>query len=177
MQIRQFSFLLLALLFLASVHSAALGLKYPNDCETVKEIVNGREQFVPMSGQQKIYCFHEVAITMAYLGDKSEAMENCGKSYSIGQSIGGAAKDIGETQRNLCLYDIAKILKDASICEGITQSSTLAFLQGAGTTKNVCTTKVGILNTPVNYSDSLCTIVFAFPLLFALLTVSKKKKN
>ncbi|MDO8554102.1 MAG: hypothetical protein Q7S22_04810 [Candidatus Micrarchaeota archaeon] len=160
-------FLVLTLV-LAIFLSGALGLKTPQECDALA------------SNREKIYCFHEAAITMAYAGAKSSAVTACSQVETAGISVGGDAATIAETEKNVCFADVAKITKDESICDSIVSAGAGQLFQGTRITNLDCHTKVIALNhaTPIQLisrPDSLCNIVFIFPFMVSLVILRKKK--
>lgn len=157
-------FLLLALASL--LLSGALGLKFPGDCDR-------------LTPQEKIYCFHEEAITAAYTSQSSRAADVCNQITAAVSGVGGDVTTIAETEKNICLVDIAKITKDASICERIPDAGPLELLQGSSATKSICRTKVNSLKHAdpavyFNRPDSLCNISFIFPLIVGIVALKNR---
>src|SRR3989338_6910461 len=107
------SFLLLLLLFLLSYAViGSLGLKTEDDCVIKEKNEAGeviREE--AMTPEQLILCYHEVAITYAYMEEVGVGEDASGYCERIGE-IGLSSPDqrrLAETQRNLCFKDIAAI--------------------------------------------------------------------
>jgi hypothetical protein len=170
--------LVLSLLF------GALGLKNESDC--TKSGLRASEQ---------ITCYHLAAVSSAYAEDTSGAQGLCNDIwFKIGNLPDYDKSNIrqkAETERNLCMYDIAKIIarlppkKDGganalSICDYIEQDDYSTTMAGAPVTKQMCIDDVARIASirPERYHgkvDSLCSIVFVLPLiLFAAFYKNRK---
>jgi len=158
-----FSVPVLVLIFL----TGAFGLKNLEDCGE------------PMSDTEKMECYHLAAMSLAYTGVKSQAITAC---YAITYDVGArhSDDDLGkkaEVERNNCLYDIAKITRDPSICGGIDESSLGWAIHGSAVTKDLCYDQVERLAS-INFDDyhenGICVIVAIIPLLLGAALFNQK---
>jgi len=122
---------------------------------------------------QKMDCYHIVAVTQAIIyKDKGAATDACEKMYTeitLGSSKN--IKNIGESKRNICLYDVAKALRDPTVCAGIKETSSLSIFTGSVATQEICKRTAEQLkkaNTQNYFNDpnNICALVFIFPLTF-----------
>ena len=161
----------LFLLFGCIAGNARLGLRNGADCNDAT-----------LRQAERIPCFHEAAIAAAYYlpADTAEGLCN-----DIWNEVGAPNKDndIGaraETDRNLCFYDIAKIIArhdggeaDANgICQNIDQKEYKTTLVGAPVSKQMCLDEVEKIAKirPEKYygqsNDNICSVIFILPLIF-----------
>lgn len=149
--------------------NARLGLKTKADCTADS-----------MRMVERIPCYHQAAISAAYYlpSDVAEGLCN-----DIWNDIGEPNKnnDIGtraETNRNLCFYDIARIIarhdggeaNATSICKNIRQDEYKTKLVGAPVSQEMCLKEVERIAKirPDKYyisNDNICSVVFILPLL------------
>ena len=138
---------------------------------------------------EKILCLHEAAITQAIICQKNvrcqPAIDLCNKITEVSSKSQDNIKNIGESQRNFCLADVAKFTHEASACNEIGyRSSTLDYFVGQSTTtRDACVSEVTRLrkSDPEDYlkegnKNNICSLVFIFPavLFFAMLQSRKK---
>jgi hypothetical protein len=129
---------------------------------------------------EKIPCYHEAAIAAAYYLSPDTAEGICNDIWNeIG--VPNEKNDIGkraETDRNLCFYDIAKIVARhdgesaaTSICHSIEQEDYKTKIVGAPVSKQMCleeVTKIAKIRPDKYYgesNDNICTVVFVLPLI------------
>ncbi len=127
---------------------------------------------------ERMECLHYVALTYAYLNRINDALSACDEIWG---TVGAphSEDDIGkraESERNLCYYDVAKIARDKSICQGINDMLTYKVaVGGTAVTRDVCENQAGRLEQldPDKYyapgNSNLCTIVFVLPMLVVYL--------
>ncbi len=155
---------LLPFLFLLTA-TGALGLKTLQNCT---------DTYVTRFSD-KIHCYHEAAITYAYVGAPGDAETACDKITELDD---GGDKDLqarAEIERNACYYDIAKIIArnnpDEDVmryCDNIEQSEYGTVLKGAKVTKETCQETVTRIRTQKDYignPNNFCSIFFILPLL------------
>lgn len=155
--------LLVAALFIFGCTGSTLGLKTLNDCISVEELnpATGLEEPRPMLPAEKILCYHEAAISKAYVinpnnpADVQDAVDIC-ESIAVIGDLYDDQRTFAKTQKNLCLSDVAVILKDGNICEDIEQEAAAGLehgIFGAPVTKDICNKKVenAIAVNPANY--------------------------
>lgn len=164
--------IIIVLLFGCLQGNARLGLKTKADCQDPK-----------LRQTEKIPCYHEAAIAASYYlpADTAEGLCN-----DIWNDIGAANRDndIGkraETDRNLCYYDIAKIIarhdggeaEANSICNNIEQNEYGTKIVGAPVSQKMCLEEVQKIARirPEKYygetDDNICTVLFIMPLVLA----------
>jgi len=176
--------ILLALILICFALSGALGLTTTSQCDAMPLI------------SQRISCYHTAAITAAYLGVGSTDQGNSGRQIcnSIYQLFGtgtNSGNDIGyraQTERDSCLFDVARISGNQDVCTDIADSrndvSTTLF--GDQSSKELCTDGAArthaIIQMQNNWSsgitnDSLCNMVFILPLIaFGALRINNKTR-
>jgi glutamyl/glutaminyl-tRNA synthetase len=141
---------------------------------------------------ERIACYHQAALSLAYQEKAYDAWEVCedivreiGSSHT-GDNIGKKA----ETERNLCLFDIAKIIaRDPDggaatayeICKDIEQEDYETQLKGAEATQKLCinsTAKIANIRPKKYYTkdENICSIVFIIPMLLSAAFIYRKKK-
>lgn len=141
---------------------------------------------------ERIACYHQAALSLAYQEKANDAWILCEDivteigSRHTGDSIGKKA----ETERNLCLFDIAKIIaRDPDggaatafeICKDIEQENYGTQLKGAEATMELCinsTAKIANIR-PQNYfqkDENICSVVFIIPILLSAAFIYQKKK-
>lgn len=167
--------IVLALLF------GALGLKSKEDCDKPDLRV-----------AEKLTCYHLAAVSSAYQEDVTGARDLCNLIYyPILNNPQYAKSNIlvqAESEKNLCMYDIAKIiarLEDSQggglgalvLCDSIKQGDYSSSLTGAPVTQDMCMDEVRKIAKirPSSYygsdpttgvkNDNICSIVFILPLL------------
>ncbi len=158
-------------LFIAAMLIGGLGLTTIDKCN-------------PLTDEgEKMLCYHEAAITQAIVcrndaGCANTAADICTQIPGI---LGSNKQNIGESQMNYCLTDVAKYTRNEAICDRISQdSSALDFLKGADTSKEVCKTAVARLRRtdPDRYLDNatenLCALSFVFPPILYLAFIRRK---
>ena len=170
--------LFLALLF------GAVGLKTRADCEKPDLRV-----------AEKMTCYHLAAVSAAYSEDVTEARDLCNEIYfpikNDPQYDKSNVRVQAESEKNLCMYDIAKIvarLEDSQggglnaliLCDNIDQDDYSTTLSGAAVTEDMCVDEVKRIAKirPSEYykqTDNICSIVFVLPLL--LFAAVKKKDD
>ena len=154
----------------------SLGFGFKKDLSECSDIPNDDEG-------KKMDCYHAVAVTQAILyKDKGAAISACEGIYKdIAEPSSKNIKNIGESKRNICLYDVAKAYKDPStgltdpgICDGIQETAALSIFTGATATREICKNTAKNLQrvNPQKYFDkeenpnNICALVFIFPLTF-----------
>jgi hypothetical protein len=157
---------LLSIILIPFLISGALGLETQADCD----------QQYALTGQvsQQIECYHQAAVTMAYLGDPTQAEGLCQEIVSDFGTPGEYSADINqraELEANDCYFDIAKILADNNVpgalalCSDI-QDTTNSGLSGAATTQEMCNDEVGkAYQQSQPQPGSLCSVLFILPLV------------
>jgi hypothetical protein len=168
--------LTILLLFGCTSSNTKLGLTTKQDCNS--------GHTPPLRDSERIACYHQAAITSAYMEDDNGALNMC---TDIVGEIGNAHPDddIGakaETERNLCYFDIAKIIARQSnmqsfalnVCSNI-RDTTGHSLTGGQVTKDTCNSEVKNLagiTTGQYYAsqNNICTLALVLPLIlgFAL---------
>lgn len=164
----------LALIAIFLLVFGCLGLKEESDCQKPK-----------LREPEKIACYHQAAVSAAYGERTKTAKELCENIY-FKFGIPNKGNDISkraETERNLCLFDIAKIIARQpkgesialSMCSGIDQDTYKTTLVGASITKKMCESQVKRIADirPKSYYEqgkvNICSIIFILPLiLFAI---------
>jgi hypothetical protein len=121
-----------------------LGFKIPEDCNKYEE----------NSGERAL-CYHEVAVSYATFGDAEKAISWCA-------SISDIQSPYANGQANLCFADIARLLRDRSLCDNIQKSPYEDIIGGAAITKEICE-----LNATPQSEQPTCAV--AFVLLFFVL--------
>jgi hypothetical protein len=138
---------------------------------------------------ERISCLHYVAMTYAYLERGGESLGDapslCFEIFS-GLDPGLKDTDIGkraDAEKNLCLYDVAKILRNEEICDSIDDSLSYSMaIKGAAVTKEMCKNDVAKLKqlTPEEYyneenrKNNICVIFLVFPLLVLAALIQKR---
>jgi hypothetical protein len=181
---------LIVISFLLIILFGAVGLKSRADCEKPDLRV-----------AEKMTCYHLAAVSAAYQEDVAESIELCNMIYYPIQSDPQYDKSNvrvqAESEKNLCMYDIAKIvarLEDSQggglnaliICGNIDQDDYSTSLSGAAVTEDMCNDEVKKIAKirPSSYygtdpvtgkkNDNICSIVFILPIL--LFAAVKKMK-
>ena len=177
------------LLFFALV--GGLGLKTRGDCDSPRQECRGtganradcQGARAFLDTGEKMLCYHEAAITQAIVCGGNTGCANLAADLcvEIPHIAGPGKQNIGESQMNYCLTDVAKYTKNDAVCDRISQgSSALDFLKGADTSKEVCKTAVARLRRtdPNRYldnaTDNLCALSFIFPPLLYLAMLRRK---
>jgi len=153
--------------------TGAVGLKTKSDCASLIDA-------------EKLSCYHLAALTKAYTSssdsDLNSAQGLCNDIFNdIGMNHSSPQDDVyirAETERNLCLFDIAKIIArypgksgDAeNICKGIVQTNYSSSMTGAKVTQDVCLSDVKRIAkiTPESYYTSgqnMCSVIFVLPMI------------
>ncbi|MBD3210438.1 hypothetical protein GF318_03585 [Candidatus Micrarchaeota archaeon] len=149
--------------------SGALGLVTPQQCDLNPELDRDSE---------RMNCYHNAAITYAYLNNRDRASETCLNIWLIfGAGAPNSNSDIvtkAEMTANNCFYDIALILKDPPVCANIQQRRDNAVntrLFGEAVSQERCDRETRRLARidPERYhqpgEDNLCNALFILPLL------------
>jgi len=134
--------------------------------------------------EEKMDCYHQVAMLRAYIPDQTGAKAACENIYNFVHSSyeGSSLERKAETLRNKCYFDIAKILavKGAAnpngICDQITEKPASGLLFGSSVTSAMCDEQVDRLKelNPEEYydpdNDNICSsVVLAFIIPFSFL--------
>ncbi len=145
----------------------------------------------PLRDSEKIACYHQAAISDAYLVDNNGARDTCS---DIMNKIGDnhPNDDIGaqaETERNLCFFDIAKIIARQNgmqqfaldICSNI-RDSTGHSLTGAQVTEDTCASEVqkqAAVTTEQYYAspNNICSLALILPLILAFALFEWKRRE
>jgi hypothetical protein len=137
---------------------------------------------------EKVSCLHVAAVSDAYLSStdpttySDRAVQSC---EDIVNNIGSQHPndDIGkqaDTERNVCLFDVAKIVAretgnpglGSNICADIVKGNYETAMAGSDATQQDCMAEVTKLSTisARNYysSDNICTVVFILPPLLLI---------
>ena len=115
-------FLAIFLILLICISNAVLGFKKESDCGDY--LANNQ------LGELAL-CYNEVAVSYASLGDKAHAEHYCTRIQSVPSVY-------AESQANNCFADVARILKDNSTCNMITQNQYQQVLTGGAVTQDIC---------------------------------------
>ncbi len=184
--------LTILLLFGCTSSNTRLGLTTKGDCDSPQP------PKLPLRDSEKISCYHLAAITAAYMEDDDTALGTC---TDIVGEIGSNHKndDLGvqaETERNLCYFDIAKIIARQNstdndgeqfalnVCSNIVDSNPYSHsLTGAQVTKDTCVNEVQKLSAVsmqqyYGSQNNICSLALALPLIlgFALFETTKSRK-
>lgn len=153
----------------------------------------------PLRDSERISCWHQVAVSEAYRENADAASGFCGYIWDdVGAAhvTSGKKDDVAikaESERNLCYYDIAKIIArqtssggqsvDMSqyalnLCNNIQQDNYSSTLAGAAVTQDMCYREVNRTANirPENYysnPNNICSIIFVVPLV--LIAVFRKR--
>lgn len=148
------------------------GLQTTSDCAVMTNI------------EEKMDCYHQVALRRAYTPDPTGARSACENIYNLlpGTYEGTDTEKKAETLRNKCYFDIAKILAvkgkgdPNGICDQITEKPASGLLFGSSVTSAMCDEQVNGLKelNPEGYYDSdndnICSsVVLAFIIPFGFL--------
>ena len=174
---RLYLFSLLLLISLSYFSIGSLGLKTEDDCVIKERGADGEEYIVRnMNPKELILCYHEVAITYAYLENPGagDASGYCEQIASVGLTSPDQRRQ-AETERNLCFKDIAVITANRNpptniplaytYCSRIQQEPVslepLAAIHGDAVTRSVCDSIIDNIskNNPSNYT---CPFLFVF---------------
>lgn len=150
--------------------SGALGLEFETStCDSYVRDVN------------KMSCYYRVALSYAYIGDSQTATDVCNDIYDNLGAYRSRDDDLAkkaELTANNCIYDVAKIARDPSICawigERYDRTGISMNLYGAETSRSTCINDTARLAqiAPENYyrnnPNNLCAIVYILPLFLAL---------
>jgi len=174
--------ILIVLLVFLLIMGCTAGLKKPGDCQILWET-------------ERITCWHQAAVSEAYRENPSSASALCENIWNdVGAThiINNKKDDVAikaESERNLCLYDIAKIIARqtnqtsattyqfaVSMCDNIRQDSYSTSLAGAVVTQDMCYKEVNRTASirPENYysnpsnPDNICSVVFVLTPLVLL---------
>jgi len=134
--------------------------------------------------EEKMECYHQVAMLRAYIPDQTGAEAACENIYDLlpGGYEGTSLERKAETQRNKCYFDIAKILavkgatNPKAICNQIREKPASGLLFGSSVTSATCGEQVERLKelNPEEYydpdNDNICSsVVLVFIIPFAFL--------
>ena len=148
------------------------GLQTTSDCAVMTNI------------EEKMECYHQVALLRAYIPDQTAAKAACENIYNLlpGTYEGTDTERKAETLRNKCYFDIAKILavkgasNPESICNQIREKPASGLLFGSSVTSAMCDEQVNRLKelNPEEYydpgNDNICSsVVLAFIIPFSFL--------
>ncbi len=154
-------------------NAASVGLTTKADCDSRQP---------PLRDSEKIPCYHQAAISQAYLENNGDAVATCS---DIVNNIGSSHPndDIGakaQTEKNLCYFDIAKIIARqdnmeqyaVNVCSNI-QDATGHSLTGSVASQETCISEAHRLAAvkPQNYygnPNNVCSLVLVLPLLLGL---------
>ncbi len=158
--------LVFLVLLISLLLQGALGLKSPEECESI------------MSISKAMGCYHTAAVSYAYLDKSASAQGTCLLIWNTYGEPGGYSDDYAnraELETNNCLFDVARITGNESSCYYITQRESSTGLLGTSTNVQMCVQQAE--NTrklrPANffeteeYRNSICAISYVLP-LFAL---------
>ncbi len=136
---------------------------------------------------ERINCLHYVALTYAYLGGEvgdENAQAICSEIfYDLSPEL--KITDIGkkaDAEKNLCYYDIAKILRNENICHYIDDSLSYTMaIKGAAVTREMCINDVAKLKeldpdeywSEENRKNNLCIMIFILPVLLVAVIIRK----
>ncbi len=138
---------------------------------------------------EKMNCLHYVALTYAYLGGEVGGENAQSLCYEIFGGLSPALmdSDVGkkaDTEKNLCYYDVARILRDEDICDSIDESLSYSIaVSGSAVTKEMCINDVAKLKqlTPEEYyseenrRNNICVVFLILPLLVLAAFTQKKR--
>ena len=151
----------------------AVGLKTKTDCMALVDA-------------EKLSCYHLAALSKAYTSssdsDLNSAEGLCNDIFlEIGMKHNSPRDDVyvrAETERNNCLFDIAKVIARypgkagtaENICKSIKQTDYGSSMTGAKVTQDVCLSDVKRISliTPESYYSSgqnMCSVIFVLPML------------
>ncbi len=163
-------FILALLLFF----SGCLGLKTQQDCDSE-----------PRSAQ--IDCLHQLAITQASVfNDAKTADETCLSiwiNFKTPVDSNDETPAKAETVTNNCLFDVARMTHNETVCLDIADHGTASFFTSAQTTQDMCTQEVTLQQKKAaqsyfNDPNSLCNVIAIFPFaVFATLFYKRQRKN
>lgn len=163
-------------------NSRGLGFKTTDQCDQLSRI------------SQKISCYHTAAITLAYIGsgteDKGVGAEKVCKSIYTKFGEPNKENDIGYraiTERNNCLFDVARISGNIATCSGIKNENQVASgLFGDKSSQDMCIDEAKKtaalnqlqqnLNSDIN-KDSLCNLFFILLPLILIGTLAMNARN
>lgn len=157
--------------------SGCIGFKTMDDCTVPKP---GKP---PLRDSEKIACYHLAAVSAAHAEKIGTAKQICQNIYNeIGvKNQGNDISKKAETEKNLCLYDIAKVIARIPVdrgggmiaanesCNLIEQNPYNVGLTGAPITKKICWSEVKKISgiQPERYYEgrmNICSIIFILPL-------------
>lgn len=164
---KYFAFFLI--FFLAA---GALGLRTLDECSDL---------YKP---SDKIRCYHEAAISYAYLKNSAMAEGACDKIMTTGQTESDFVSR-AETERNACLFDIARVIAvydaDAvSLCAGIEQTTSAdTELTGSAVTQSMCYETISRIvdksqESYVGNPNNLCSLLFVLPALVFIILIKNQ---
>ncbi|MGV8085402.1 MAG: hypothetical protein ACP5N9_04085 [Candidatus Bilamarchaeum sp.] len=154
----------LLLILILGISNATLGFKFVEvDCEPL------------LRNSAKIACYHEAAVTAAYMSGPTAAKAICRQIWDIGAglAIDDNTREVAEIETNSCYYDVARITGDRDSCQYIQnwRGDTSSGLFGEQTQAEMCLDLANKVNDVRNFHDraqrdSLCNVVYVFvPLL------------
>jgi hypothetical protein len=170
---------LYVLIVISFLSTGALGMVTKTECEDTSKYPTISEKMV---------CYHYAAVSIASISSynniegRNAALSLCNDIATVASSssLGDTALRIRD-EANVCYTDIARLLRDSSICSGIQDDSSLgSVLAGAPVTKEICkeqADKEAKLRTDIymQNKDSMCNIIFVFPLLLLFIFKTKFK--
>jgi len=166
--------ILLALTLASIILSGAIGLTTTSQCNAMPLV------------SQRISCYHTAAITAAYIGVGSSDRGYAGRSicesiYTLfgGPGSGNSGNDLGyraQTERDSCLFDVARISGNVDVCTGINDKriDATTTLFGDQSSQDLCIDEAkktaAIIQMQNNWSsgitnEGLCNMVFILPLI------------
>jgi len=150
---------------------------------------------------QKVHCLHLAAITSAYLNTESKPTTNkitgapeqliwaneadrlCQSVYyTVGVNLGYDQKRKSWTEMQACYNDIARITGNSFYCNRITEASWYDYsITGTTVLQDMCIKQADSIQERNQLSyygnkNSLCNLVFVFPMLIAFAFIFKSKK-
>lgn len=148
---------------------SSFGLRTVTQCDNDPTIVRV---------SQLMECYRAAAITLAFAKDKDGSVQTCTEIYTKFQASGSSSStnDIqsqASQMSNSCYFEVAKILRDPSICSKIQSLNPISTgLTGEAVSSQLCNdqvTNMAKLNVANYYSDpthtNLCVLVFILPMI------------
>ena len=152
------------LIFIFNISHSALGFKFVgSDCAPLIRI------------SEKMRCYHEAAVTAAYMSGASTAKPICRQIWDLasGLSAEDNTREVAEIETNGCYFDVGRITGDLDACSYVQnwRGDTSSGLFGDQTQAELCIDLANKTLAVQQYHtraqrDSLCNVVYVFaPLL------------
>ena len=163
----------LFLILILGISTATLGFKFVDvDCAPLAR------------NSAKITCYHEAAVTAAYMSGPTAAKAICRQIWDIGAglAVNDNTREVAEIETNACYYDVGRITGDLDACQYIQnwRGDTSSGLFGEQTQAEMCIDLATKVSNVRNFHeraqrDSLCNVIYIFaPLLAGAFWMNRK---